>query len=63
LPTSRRSCANRTVAWDYLRAAIAPGRAVGASAHEGELRVDYPNGGQVRLYGADNPDAMGGITD
>jgi hypothetical protein len=23
--------------------------------------VDYCNGGQVRLYGADNPDAMRGI--
>jgi phage terminase large subunit len=33
----------------------------GATAHEGELRVDYPGGGQVRLYGADNPDAMRGI--
>jgi len=52
---------SKAVAWDYLRAAIARGRAVGASAHEGELRVDYPNGGQVRLYGADNPDAMRGI--
>ena len=34
---------------------------LGATAHESELRVDYPNGGQVRLYGADNPDAMRGI--
>jgi len=29
--------------------------------HEGELRVDYPNGGRVRLYGADNYDRMRGI--
>jgi hypothetical protein len=47
--------------WDYLRAAIEPGRAAGARAHESELRIDYVNGGQVRLYGADNPDAMRGI--
>src|SRR3979411_2110115 len=36
-------------------------RAIGASVHETELRVDYPNGGQVRLFGADNPDALRGI--
>jgi hypothetical protein len=52
---------SKAVAWDYLRAAIEPGRAAGASAHESELRIDYSNGGQVRLYGADNPDAMRGI--
>jgi len=52
---------SKTVAWDYLRTAMAPVRANGASAHETELRVDYPNGGQVRLYGADNPDALRGI--
>jgi hypothetical protein len=33
----------------------------GASAHEGELRLDLPNGGQVRLYGSDNPDALRGL--
>jgi phage terminase large subunit len=52
---------SKAVAWDYLRAAMAPARAIGATAHESELRVDYGNGGQVRLYGADNPDAMRGI--
>src|SRR3979411_3448071 len=36
-------------------------RAIGASVHETDLRVDYPNGGQVRLYGADNPDALRGL--
>jgi hypothetical protein len=53
---------SKAVAWDYLRAAIEPSRVAGASAHESELRIDYAdNGGQVRLYGADNPDAMRGI--
>jgi phage terminase large subunit len=52
---------SKAVAWDYLRAAMARGREFGAAAHEGELRIDYPGGGQVRLYGADNPDAMRGI--
>jgi len=52
---------SKAVAWDYLRAGIAPLRALGATANETELRVDYPGGAQVRLYGADNPDALRGI--
>jgi len=52
---------SKAVAWDYLRAAMAPLRRFGVTTHESELRVDYPKGGQVRLYGADNPDAMRGI--
>ena len=52
---------SKTVAWDYLRAAMAPLRSLGATVHESELRVDYPKGGQVRLYGADNADALRGI--
>lgn len=51
----------KAVAWDHLRAAMAAARPVGATAHESELRVDYPNGGQVRLHGADNPDALRGL--
>ena len=49
------------MAWDYLHDAIRPIRDLGATTHESELRADYPNGGQVRLYGADNPDALRGI--
>jgi phage terminase large subunit len=52
---------SKTVAWDYLRSAMAPLRRLGATVHESELRVDYPRGGQVRLYGADNADALRGI--
>lgn len=49
----------KTVAWDYLKTAA---RAIaGTTAHETELRVDFPNGAQIRLYGADNPDAVRGI--
>jgi hypothetical protein len=51
---------SKTVAWDYLRDAALRARPRGA-IREGELRVDYANGGQVRLYGADNPDALRGI--
>ena len=52
---------SKAVAWDYLRAAMAPAREGGATVHESELRVDYPRGAQIRLYGADNPDALRGI--
>lgn len=52
---------SKTVAWDYLRAAMSPLRQLGAEVNESELRVDYHNGGQVRLYGADNADALRGI--
>lgn len=51
----------KTVSWDYLKAAAEPLREMGATANEAELRIDYPNGGQVRLYGADNVDALRGI--
>lgn len=51
----------KTVAWDYLRAAIAPLRGLGAETNEVELRADLPNGSQVRLLGADNADALRGI--
>lgn len=49
----------KTVAWQYLKdyGLHVPG----AQANESELRIDFPNGGQVRLYGADNPDALRGI--
>jgi phage terminase large subunit len=51
----------KQTAWDYLKDAASPLRRLGATVNESELRVDYPNGGQVRLYGADNPDALRGI--
>ncbi len=51
----------KAVAWDYLKAAMSPLRDLGATVNEAELRVDYPNGGQVRLHGSDNPDALRGI--
>lgn len=51
----------KAVSWDILKAAATPLIQHGASINESELRVDYPNGGQVRLYGADNPDALRGL--
>jgi phage terminase large subunit len=55
----------KQVAWDYLRSY---GREYpGTIVTESELKVDFPitnlapQGGQVRLYGADNPDTLRGI--
>lgn len=49
----------KSVAWDYLKYYTRP--IPGVEVNEAELRVDFPTGGQVRLYGADNPDALRGI--
>ena len=48
----------KSVAWDYLKrfSAVVPGITV----NESELRIDYPNGSRVRLFGADNADALRG---
>jgi len=51
----------KTVAWDYLQQACDPLRQYGCAIHQSELRVDYPNGSQIRLFGADNMDAMRGV--
>ncbi len=50
---------SKTVAWDYVKNAVPS--TCPAGRHESELRIDYPNGGQVRLYGADNLNALRGI--
>ena len=49
----------KDVAWSYLRQYTAP--IPGASASVSELRVDLPNGGRIRLYGADNYNRLRGI--
>lgn len=51
----------KSVAWDYLREAAGPIFPLGAKANASELKVDYPNGSQVRLFGADNYDALRGM--
>ena len=49
----------KAIAWDYL---VHYSRAVpGIEVRVSELSVTYPNGGQVRLFGADNPDALRGL--
>ncbi len=55
-PTYRQA---KAIAWDYAKHYARP--IPGVSFNESELRVDLPNGGQIRLFGADNPDALRGI--
>src|SRR3990167_1385253 len=49
----------KSTAWDYMQyyADPIPGR----NFNQSELRIDYPNHGQARIFGADNPDALRGI--
>lgn len=49
----------KDVAWIYVKQLSTP--IPGAQINESELRVDYPNGARVRLYGADNADRMRGL--
>lgn len=51
----------KAVAWDYFKHYSAPLLEHGATFNESELRIDYPNQGQIRLFGADNPDALRGL--
>lgn len=49
----------KAVAWDYLQQYT---RAIpGMQFNQSELRADFPNGGRISLYGADNPDSLRGI--
>jgi phage terminase large subunit len=50
---------SKSVAWDYMLHYSAP--IPGISVNHSELKVEYPNGGQVRLWGADNAEAMRGV--
>lgn len=49
----------KAVAWDYLKrySAVVPG----VQINESELRIDYPNGARIQLFGADNADALRGM--
>lgn len=55
-PTYRQG---KATAWDYLKFYSRP--VPGVAFNESELRVDFPNGGQVRIYGGDSPDSLRGI--
>lgn len=49
----------KDVAWAYLKHFTAPIPGVGYN--ESELRVDFPGGAQIRLFGADNADRLRGL--
>lgn len=49
----------KDVAWGYLKRYAA--KVPRVSINEAELRVDFPTGNRVRLYGADNYDRMRGV--
>jgi phage terminase large subunit len=55
-PTYRQG---KAVGWDYAKFYSAP--VPGRSVNESELRIDFPNQGQYRIFGADNPDALRGL--
>lgn len=50
---------SKQVAWDYFKqfTHMLPG----VQYNESELRIDFPNGSRIRLYGGDNPDTLRGI--
>jgi len=49
----------KSIAWDYLKEYSRP--IPGIKINESELRIDYPNGARIQLYGCDSPDALRGI--
>lgn len=49
----------KAVAWDYAKFYALP--IPGVKTNESELRIDYPNGARLRLFGADNYDALRGM--
>ena len=49
----------KTIAWDYLQHYSRP--IPGITINQSELRIDYPNGGRIQLFGCDTPDALRGI--
>ena len=48
----------KNIAWDYLQRYAKP---VMAKANQSELWVQLINGAKIKLYGADNPDALRGL--
>lgn len=48
----------KTIAWDYLQRFSEP---VKVAANQSELWVELINGARIRLFGADNPDALRGL--
>jgi hypothetical protein len=49
----------KSLAWDYLKKYADP--VPGRTFSESELRLELPNGARIRLFGADNAEALRGI--
>lgn len=49
----------KSVAWDYTKRFSAP--IPGTKINEAELRIDYPNGARLQLFGQDNADRLRGL--
>ena len=49
----------KDIAWDYVKKYAGP--IPGVTFNESELRCDMPNGSRIRLYGAENADALRGL--
>jgi hypothetical protein len=49
----------KSVAWDYLKRYSRP--IPGIKINESDLRIDYPNGARISLYGSDKADALRGL--
>ena len=49
----------KAIVWDYLKQFAEP--VPGVRFNESELRVDFPNGSRIRLFGGDKPDALRGL--
>lgn len=49
----------KAIAWDYLKQRVRP--IPGVVVNESELYVELPNGARIRVFGADNPDALRGL--
>ena len=49
----------KSTVWDYIQQYADP--IPGRTFNQSELRADFPNGGQVRVFGSDNPDSLRGL--
>jgi hypothetical protein len=49
----------KKVTWDYFKKLAY--NIPGVKFYESELKVDFPNGSQIHLFGGDNPDALRGM--
>src|SRR5262245_18246483 len=49
----------KQIAWSYLKQAVA--NIPGCKIHEFEVSITFPNGAKIRIFGADNVDALRGL--